>query len=79
MMQISGYANTGLPIEEVVPLKLAEITLGATPAELRRMAEFFSFCAGEMDRMGPSYDHLHLADRMREFEDSPHLAVFRSS
>lgn len=43
------------------------------------MAEFFSFCASEMDRMRLSYDHLHLADRMKEFENSPHLTVFRSS
>ena len=78
-MQLSGYASTDRPIEEVVHSELAEVTLCATPAELRRMAEFFSFCASEMDRMGPSYDHLHLADRMREFEDSPHLTVFLST
>lgn len=66
-MQLSGYSNTGLPIEQVGRSELAEVTLCATPAELRRMAEFFSFCASEMDRMGPSYDHLHLADRMKEF------------
>lgn len=78
-MQLSGYANTGLPIEQVVHSELAEVTLCATPAELRRMAEFFSFCANEMDRMGSGYDHLHLADRISEFEDSPHLTVFRSS
>jgi hypothetical protein len=78
-MQLSGYANTGLPIEEVVHSKLAEITLCATPAELRRMADFFCFCASEMDRMGSNYSHLHLADHKREFEDSPHVTVFQSS
>jgi hypothetical protein len=77
-MQLSGYANTGLPIEEVVSATLAEVTMCATPAELRRMAEFFLFCASEMDRMGPTYDHVHLSDRMKEFEDSPHFVVFRA-
>lgn len=78
-MQLSGYANTGIPIEEIVSAELAEVTLCATPAELRRMADFFLFCAGEMERMGKEYSHVHLADRMNEFEGSPHLTVFRSS
>lgn len=42
-MQLSGYADTGLPIEQVVHSTLAEITLCATPAELRRIAEFSLF------------------------------------
>jgi hypothetical protein len=77
-MQLSGYANTEMPIEEVVPAELAEITVCATPRELRRMAEFFIFCASEMERMGPEYSHVHLADHMKDFEESPHLTVFRS-
>jgi len=77
-MQLSGYANTDVPIEEVVPEALAEVMMCASPAELRRMAEFFLFCASEMDRMGPAYDHVHLSDRMKEFEDGPHFTVFRS-
>lgn len=79
IMQLSGYANTELSIEEVVPAELAEVTMCATPAELRRMAEFFLFCASEMDRMGQTYDHIHLADRMKEFEGAPHFVVFRSA
>ncbi len=77
-IRFSGYANTELPIEEVVPVELAEVTMGATPAELRRMAEFLLFCASEMDRMGPVYDHIHLGDRMKEFEMSPHFVICRS-
>jgi len=29
--------------------------------------------------MGLAYDHVHLSDRMKEFEPSPHFVVTRSS
>ena len=61
-MKISGYADQGLPVEQIVHADLAEITLNATPAELRRMAKFLNFCASEMERMGSAYDHIHLSD-----------------
>ena len=77
-MKISGYSDEGLPIEQITHLDLAEITLSATPGELRRMAEFLSHCASEMDRMGATYDHIHLSDQMKEFRKSPHLVVVRS-
>ncbi|MFI8616459.1 hypothetical protein ACIGHN_13240 [Acidovorax sp. NPDC077693] len=57
----------------------AEITLCATPGELRRMSEFLVFCAAEMDRMGDDYGHIHLDDRMKEFDgSSPHFVDFRA-
>jgi hypothetical protein len=77
-MKISGYADEGLPIEQIVHSELAEITLTATPSELRRMSEFLGYCASEMERMGPNYDHVHLSDRMREFRESPQFVVFKS-
>ncbi|PLK50148.1 hypothetical protein [Uliginosibacterium sp. TH139] len=64
--------------EHIVPAELAEITLSATPTELRRMGEFFASCAAEMERMGDVYDHVHLGDRMKEFDtSSPHFVVTR--
>ena len=74
-MKISGYADEGFPIEDIVHAELAEITLSASPSELRRMSEFFTFCAAEMERMGSKYDHVHLSDRHKEFENSPHFVV----
>jgi hypothetical protein len=74
-MKLYGYADTGLPPEQVVPAALAEITLCATPLELRRMAKFLESCASEMERMGAAYDHVHLSDRLKEFEASPHFVV----
>ena len=78
-MKIYGYANQQVATDHVVPLELAEITLCATPSELRRISEFLFFCASEMDRMGSAYDHIHLGDRMKEFKtSSPHFVVFKA-
>ena len=78
-MKIFGYANPQVGPESVVPEELAEVTLCATPGELRRIGEFFVFCAAEMERMGDTYDHVHLGDRMKEFDvSSPHFVVARA-
>jgi hypothetical protein len=76
-MKLYGYSDEGLPVEQVVTVELAEITLCATPSELRRMAVFFETCAGEMERMGETFDHAHLSDGAKEFEHSPHFVVAR--
>ena len=77
-MKISGFADEGLSIEDIIHSELAEITLCATPAELRQMSEFLTFCAAEMERMGSKYDHVHLSDRHKEFRNSPHFVVMKS-
>jgi hypothetical protein len=77
-MKIFGYAKQQAGQEHFVPEELAEITLSATPTELRRMGEFLVSCAAEMDHMGDAYDHVHLGDRMKEFDTlSPHFVVTR--
>lgn len=76
-MEFFGYADEGLLPEKIVPSRLAEVTLNATPSELLRMADFLIFCAREMERMGTSYDHTHLSDKFREFRNSPHFVVSR--
>ena len=75
-MRIYGYEE-GQPPGTVPSPPLAEVTLNATPTELRAMAKFLSDCADEMDRMGDRYDHVHLADRLKQFETSPHFVVMR--
>ncbi len=77
-MKIHGYANEGLAIEEIVPVELAEITLVATPAELRRIAKFLENCANGMEARGKLWEHEHLADKDRRFHGSPHFVVFNS-
>ena len=60
-------------------LQLVEITLCATPNELRQISDFLSFCVTEMERMGDEYDHLHLGDKMKEFNNSsPHFVVVKA-
>ena len=75
-MKIHGYADAGLEIEEIVPAELAEITLVATPEELRRIARFLENCANGMEARGKSWEHEHLSDEDRYFKDSPHFVVF---
>jgi hypothetical protein len=77
-MKLWGYTDEGLSIEDIRPSELAEITLQATPKELRKMSEFLTFCAAEMERMGSDYDHIHLSDRLKEFRNSPHFVVMKS-
>lgn len=73
-MRIFGYATQDLPLEEEVPKELAEISLCATPDELRRIGDFLAACAAEMERMGDAYDHVPLGDGMKEFDTaSPHF------
>ena len=75
-MRIYGYED-GQPPSTAPSPPLAEVTLNATPTELRAMAKFLSDCADEMDRMGDRYDHVHLSDRLKKFETSPHFVVMR--
>jgi len=78
-MKLYGYADEGLNAEDIVPMELAEATLCATPQELRRMSDFLLACALEMERMGDSYDHVHLGDLMKEFDGaSPHFVVAKA-
>jgi len=75
-VKIYGHQDGRAP-DEVPSPPLAEVTLNATPAELRAMAKFLSDCADEMDRMGDHYDHVHLSDRLKQFRTSPHFVVMR--
>jgi len=75
-MKLHGYPKDG-PQDVGASAELAEVTLEASPQELRDIAAFFLLAADEMDRMGAAYDHLHLGDAMPRFRASPHLTVFR--
>ena len=78
-MKVYGYKDEGLPIEQIEPVELAEITLEATADELRRIAAFLGDAAANMERLGPEYDHEHLADKKPGFEQSPHFVVFNAN
>jgi len=74
-MKLYGYHDEGLPTERINPVELSEVTLVATPSELRKIAVFLESAAKTMDSMGKNYGHEHLADRDRSFTSSPHLVV----
>lgn len=78
-LNLTLYGRAELPTTSVddSPLHLSEVALCASPEALRKIAGFLHHCASEMERMGSSYDHIHLSDRLPEFEDSPHLVVAR--
>jgi hypothetical protein len=78
-MKICGYSEQALEADQVQPTSLAEITLIASPAELRLIAAFLLKAADKMESMGTSYGHEHLSDRQPGFEDSPHFVVFNST
>jgi len=77
-LKISGYEINNLPDEEINFIDLAEITIEATPEEVRKIALFFSNTAEKMEKMGASYSHEHLSDNQSGFDSSPHLTVFNS-
>ncbi len=74
-MKLYGYSEDGRSPEAITPLTLAEVTLCATPEELRSLSGFLAACADEMLRMGSTYDHVHLSDRLKQFRSSPHFVV----
>jgi hypothetical protein len=76
-MKLYGSDQSNLAQEDVVPSALAEVTLVASPAELRRIAEFLIAAAASMERMGHDYGHEHLSDRDHTFRSSPHLVIAR--
>jgi len=75
-MQLYGYEGQRLDIAQIESQTLAEITLVATPDELRKIAAFLSHAATEMERWRDEYSHLHLSDYDKAFRASPHVTVF---
>jgi hypothetical protein len=75
-VKIHGYANEDRAIEDIVPAELTEITVVATPDELRRIAKFLESCANGMETRGKAWEHEHLLDKDRSFRGSPHFVVF---
>lgn len=75
-MKIYGYTQAGRQADESVPAEMAEVTLQASPDELRRIAEFLQGCANGIEAHGKSWEHEHLVDRDSFFRSSPQFVVF---
>ena len=57
------------------PMELVEVTLAATPIELRKIAKFIEAAADGIDKHGSDWGHEHLADEMPEFKGAPEFIV----
>ncbi|WP_447589101.1 Imm32 family immunity protein [Aquipseudomonas campi] len=78
-MKIHGYAKEEQDAENITPADLAEVTLVASPEELRRIAKFLELCANKIEIHEKSWEHEHLSDQDKSFEHSPHFIVFNPS
>ena len=78
-MKLHGYPIFAADAKDLVPDTLAELTLEATPEELRVIAEFLNRTASKMEEMGADFEHVHLGDEYVEFKNSPHFVVFRDT
>jgi hypothetical protein len=72
-MKLFGYLASGS--EQKASLVLSEATLLVSPAELREIAGFLLHAAESMEHMGTNFDHMHLSDTLRQFENSPAFIV----
>ena len=52
------------------PLTLREVTVSASPSELRVLAHFLSRCADEIDVYASRWEHEHLRDNWPEWKES---------
>ena len=75
-MKIFGYQTSTNPDEVSESSELAEITVTATPDELRRIATFLTRVADEMAGWTDATYHRHLSDLDKSFESSPHFVVY---
>lgn len=75
-MNVYGYANEAQAGDASRPVELSEVTLAATPGELRRIAMFLERCAEGIETRGKSWEHEHLADADCLFADAPRIIVF---
>jgi hypothetical protein len=74
-MKLFGYLTSATEAPE--PSDLSEVTLQASSEELREIAGFLLQAANSIDRMGKSYDHIHLSDALPQFENSPAFVIAR--
>ncbi len=75
--KLYGYDQHRATQEDCAPLTLAEVTLVATPHQLREIADFLLSAAAEMQAQGDSWEHQHLSDCKPAFAESPHFIVYK--
>lgn len=71
-----GYKKRSRSRDASEPMELAEVTLVASPAQLRKIAKFMEAAAEGIEKRGLGWEHEHLADKVPGFRGSPGLIVF---
>ena len=77
--KLYGYTEAGLEADSPSPLQLSEVTLSATPASLRAIAGFLMSAAEGIEKHGTDWEHEHLCDQAKGFNDAPSLVVYNIS
>jgi hypothetical protein len=71
-IKLWGYSLSRFQQE---PMELAEVTLAATPAQLRKIARFIESAADGLEKHGSNFGHEHLAHAVPEFEGAPEFII----
>ena len=75
-MHLYGYSENS---NEDEPMAIGEVTVAASPATLRMLAEFLLYVAEKMDRHGSAFGHEHFSDYAREMRSFPAFIVVRDT
>lgn len=72
-MDFLGYTEDLQQAENLAPVKLPEVTISASPAELRAIAHFLIKAADSIEAKGAGFEHEHFP---RKNEMDTELVVF---
>lgn len=72
-MKFWGYTQELVESAEPQPAALIEVTISATPSDLREIAKFLSSVADTIETQGRNFEHEHFLNNATE---EPRLIVF---
>lgn len=73
-MRVFGYPKE--EYEEQYSIELSDVTVAASPDELRKLAKFFEEAAIDIEKHGTDFEHEHLQDNQEGFDGSPDIQIF---
>ncbi|MFC1537006.1 hypothetical protein ACFL48_04255 [Pseudomonadota bacterium] len=75
-MKFYGYKQeVHLQVKDTEPSELSEVTLMASPEELRKISIFVNSMADELEKRGSEFDHGHLSDSHPELDGTPQFVI----
>ena len=78
-MPMKMYAYpAGDPLNEYGLLELKDVSFSADAKTIREIARFLNEAADEMEKLGSSFDHIHMQDKTLAWQEEwPDLVVCR--